>query len=177
MSTRWTVTFDFAQPAALAAFWRLALGYAEGSPPTGFASWPECSAHMGVPPGESGDGAYIEDPDGIGPAISFLRVPEPKLAKNRVHLDVQAGGGREQSWQIWWPLVTEAVDRLTAADATVIREEMQDGTLEPCGDGRPGGKRVPACSNTARGSDPSPDAMSWGLRPGLASRHWTEEEP
>jgi hypothetical protein len=29
-----------------------------------------------------------------GPGISFLKVPEPKTAKNRVHLDVQAGGGR-----------------------------------------------------------------------------------
>ena len=27
-------------------------------------------------------------------------------------------------------LVTEAVERLTAAGATVIREEMQDGTLD-----------------------------------------------
>jgi Glyoxalase-like domain len=105
MSTRWTVTFDCAQPTALAAFWRLALGYAEGSPPAGFASWPEWFAHMGVPPEEWDDGAYIEDPDGIGPAISFLKVPEPKVAKNRVHLDVQAGGGREQPWQIRWPLV------------------------------------------------------------------------
>jgi Glyoxalase-like domain len=128
MSTRWTVTFDCAQPTALAAFWRLALGYAEGSPPAGFASWPEWFAHMGVPPEEWDDRAYIEDPDGIGPAISFLKVPEPKVAKNRVHLDVQAGGGREQPWQIRWPLVREAVERLTAAGATVIREEMQDGT-------------------------------------------------
>lgn len=78
MSTRWTVTFDCAQPAALAAFWRLALGYAEGSPPAGFASWPEWFAHMGVRPQEWDDGAYIEDPDGIAPAISFLKVPEPK---------------------------------------------------------------------------------------------------
>lgn len=83
---------------------------------------------MGVPPEEWDDGAYIEDPAGIGPAISFLKVPEPKVAKNRVHLDVQAGGDREQPWQIRWPLVREAVERLTAAGATVIREEMQDGT-------------------------------------------------
>ena len=50
------------------------------------------------------------------------------MAKNRVHLDAQAGGGREQPWQVRWPLVTEAVERLTVAGATVIREEMQDGT-------------------------------------------------
>jgi len=104
MSTRWTVTLDRAQPTALAAFWRLAPGYAEGSPPAGFASWPEWFAHMGVPPEQWHDGAYIQDPDATGPAISFLTVPEPKVAKNRVHLDVQAGGGRERPRQIRWPL-------------------------------------------------------------------------
>jgi hypothetical protein len=35
-----------------------------------------------------------------GPGISFLKVPEPKVAKNRVHLDVQAGGGRSEPWEI-----------------------------------------------------------------------------
>jgi hypothetical protein len=128
MSTKWTVTFDCADPAALAAFWRLALGYVEGSPPGGFASWPEYLAHMGVPPQEWDDGAYIEDPDGVGPGISFLKVPGAKVAKNRVHLDVQAGGGRSEPWQARWPRVRAAVERLTAAGATVIREDMQDGT-------------------------------------------------
>ena len=41
MSTRWSVTFDCADPAALAAFWCLALGYVQASPPEGFASWPD----------------------------------------------------------------------------------------------------------------------------------------
>ena len=35
MSTAWTITFDCADPAALAAFWRQALGYVEGAPPAG----------------------------------------------------------------------------------------------------------------------------------------------
>lgn len=58
----------------------------------GFASWAEWLTHVGVPPEERDGGAYIEDPDGLGPGISFLKAPEPKVAKNRVHLDVQAGG-------------------------------------------------------------------------------------
>ncbi len=128
MSTRWTVTPGCAQPTAPAAYWRLAPGYAQGSPPAGLASWPEWLAHTGVPPEERDDGACIEDPDGTGPAISFLKVPEPKAAKNRVHPDVQAGGGRGQPWRVRRPLVTEAVERLTAAGAAVIREELQDGT-------------------------------------------------
>ena len=50
------------------------------------------------------------------------------MAKNRVHLDVQAGGGRSEPWEIRWPRVAEAVERLTAAGATVIREDIQAGT-------------------------------------------------
>jgi hypothetical protein len=56
------------------------------------------------------------------------RSPEPKIAKDRVHLDVQAGGGRSQPWEVRWPLVTEVVQRLAAAGATVVREDLQDGT-------------------------------------------------
>jgi hypothetical protein len=127
MSTKWTVTFDCADPAALAAFWRQALGYVDGSPPAGFASWPEYLERVGVPEEEWDDGAFIEDPQALGPSISFLKVPESKAAKNRVHLDIQAGGGRGEPWAVRWPRVTEAVERLSAAGATVIREVMQDG--------------------------------------------------
>ncbi len=127
MSTRWTVTIDCARPATLAAFWRLALGYVEALPPEGFASWAEWLADAGVPPEEWNDVAYIEDPSGVLPSISFLKVPEPKADKNRVHLDVQAGGGRGEPWQVRWPRVTEAVRRLTAAGATLIREDVQNG--------------------------------------------------
>ena len=127
MSTRWSVTFDCADPAALAAFWCLALGYVQASPPEGFASWPDWFERYGVPPEEWDDGAYIEDPGGVLPGISFLKVPEPKAAKNRVHFDVQAGGGRGVPWEVRWPRVTQAVGRLTAAGATVIRGDEQDG--------------------------------------------------
>jgi len=125
---RWSLTFDCADPAALAGFWRLALGYVDGPPPEGFTSWPEYLAAVGVPAQERDDGAFITDPEGIGPPISFLKVPEPKSAKNRVHLDVQAGGGRGESWAVRWPRVTAAVERLTAAGAMVIAEVAQDGT-------------------------------------------------
>jgi hypothetical protein len=59
MSTAWTITFDCADPAALAAFWRLALGYVEGAPPAGSETWEEWLASVGVPPEEWDDGAYI----------------------------------------------------------------------------------------------------------------------
>jgi len=127
MSTAWTITFDCADPAALAAFWRQALGYVDGAPPAGSATWEEWLASVGVPPEEWGDDAYIEDPAGLRPGISFLKVPEPKTAKNRVHLDVQAGGGRGEPQEVRWARVLEAVARLAGAGATVVREDLQDG--------------------------------------------------
>ena len=124
----WTLTIDCARPAVVAAFWCEALGYRAASPPEGFASWTEWFERHGVPEEEWGDAAYIEDPDGTLPRISFLRVPEGKLTKNRVHLDVQAGGGRQVPWEVRWPRVTAAVERLTAAGGTVLHRVPSDGT-------------------------------------------------
>jgi Glyoxalase-like domain len=44
-----------------------------------------------------------------------------------VHLDVQVGGGRGQPWVDRWPRVTEAVNRLVVAGASVIHEDVWDG--------------------------------------------------
>jgi len=127
MATRWSMTIDCAQPAKLARFWALALGYVERPAPAGFASWEEWFAHHEVPEDEWDEAAYLCDPDGAGPNLSFLQVPEPKVVKNRLHLDVQIGGGRETPWERRWPRVVEAVERLTAAGATVIREDALQG--------------------------------------------------
>jgi hypothetical protein len=35
----------------------------------------------------------LVDPDGAGPRMFFQTVPEPKSAKNRVHLDIHVGVG------------------------------------------------------------------------------------
>lgn len=127
MPTRWSLTIDCAHPARLAQFWALALGYAPKPPPEGFGSWEEWLAHFGVPEEEWDDGAYLADPDGLGPALSFLKVPEAKAGKNRLHLDVQAGGGRDVPWEVRWPRVREALARLTAAGATVLGEYEAQG--------------------------------------------------
>ena len=49
-----------------------------------------------VPEDEWDDGAYVTDPDGVRPGISFLKVPESKVVKNRIHIDVNVGGGRQE---------------------------------------------------------------------------------
>jgi hypothetical protein len=121
------MTMDCAEPRAQARFWAVALGYIERPPPAGFASWDAWSAHHGVPEAEWDDGAYLSDPEGVLPNLSFLKVPEGKVAKNRLHLDIQAGGGREVPWDTRWERVVEAVARLTAAGATVQYEGRVDG--------------------------------------------------
>ena len=127
MTVEWTLTIDCAQPARLAEFWSVALGYVESPPPEGFGTWEEWFTRMGVPEDERDDGASLSDPEGVGPRISFLKVPEPKTVKNRVHLDIQAGGGRAQPWEQRWARVSETVERLTAAGASVTDEVVQDG--------------------------------------------------
>ena len=89
------ITFDCADPAALAAFWAEALGYQVQDPPKGFESWEQALEAFGVPPENRNDASAVVDPDGSGPRLFFQRVPEGKQAKNRVHLDVRAAPGLE----------------------------------------------------------------------------------
>jgi hypothetical protein len=123
MQVTWGLTIDCERPGALAEFWALALGYEPMPVPAGWASWGEWLIHHGVPEEEWDDGAYLSDPDGVGPTISLLKVPEEKVAKNRLHIDVKAGGGRDTPWEQRWPRVLAAVERLTAAGATVVRQD------------------------------------------------------
>ena len=89
------VTFDCADPAALAGFWAEVLGYRLDDPPAGFATWDEALDAWGVPADRRNDASALHDPTGAGPRLFFQRVPEGKTAKNRVHLDVRAAPGLE----------------------------------------------------------------------------------
>ena len=60
---------------------------AEGEDP--LAAWDAFLERMGVPEEERNSASALEDPDGDGPRIYFQRVPEDKVVKNRVHLDVR----------------------------------------------------------------------------------------
>lgn len=84
------MTFDCADPAALATFWAEVLGYQVQAPPPGFDTWDAALESMGVPREHRNDASALVDPEGSGPRIFFQRVPEGKDAKNRVHLDVRA---------------------------------------------------------------------------------------
>ena len=89
------VTFDCADPGALAAFWAQALGGVIPPPPGGFSTWDDFLEARGVPPERRNDASAVEDPEGRTPRIFFQRVPEGKVVKNRVHLDVRAAPGLE----------------------------------------------------------------------------------
>jgi hypothetical protein len=128
MATKWNLTFDCAHPATLAEFWKVALGYVDAAPPEGFESWQDWLRHFEVPEDEWDDGAYLTDPDGERPGLSFLKVPESKVVKNRVHIDVNVGGGRHEPQDVRWSRVTAAVIRLTDAGATVMGVDPPDGT-------------------------------------------------
>lgn len=81
---------------------------------------------MGVPeeelPPEGEDTPEsIIDPAGQGPRVWFQPVPEPKITKNRLHLDLKVGGGRDVPLPTRTQRVTATVQRLTKAGATVLR--------------------------------------------------------
>ncbi|MFG2050007.1 VOC family protein [Micromonospora sp. NPDC048935] len=110
------ITFDCADPAALATFWAEALRYQVQAPPGDFESWDQALEAMGVPPERRNDASAVVDPDGSGPRVFFQKVPEPKKVKNRVHLDVRAAPGLEGAPRMA-ALEAEA-DRLVSHGAT-----------------------------------------------------------
>ena len=130
MATTIQVTIDCADPGRLARFWADALGYGLEEPPDGFASWQEYWVSRGLPPEEVEDGYdSIVDPDGIRPRIWFRPVPEPKVVKNRVHLDLGVSGGRRVPLATRRQRVDAEAERLAAAGATrlrVLSEEAVD---------------------------------------------------
>lgn len=93
MSKEVQVTFDCADPAALAAFWAEVLGYQVQPPPEGFDSWEAALEAFGVPRDQWNSRSAIVPVDDDRPRVFFQRVPEGKTVKNRVHLDVRAAPG------------------------------------------------------------------------------------
>ncbi|GAA1352239.1 VOC family protein [Streptomyces beijiangensis] len=85
------ITFDCAEPERVARFWCEVLGYVAPEPPEGFATWDDYNSSL--PPERQGEWFACHDPSGAGPRLFFQRVPEGKVVKNRVHLDVRAGAG------------------------------------------------------------------------------------
>jgi hypothetical protein len=88
-----SVTFDCADAVRVATFWAAALG-------------------SDVDEDSTPDKAFVEPAGWGGPTLWFQRVPEAKSAKNRLHFDLRAPGGR----------VADEVARLSDLGATVVRD-------------------------------------------------------
>ncbi len=119
------VVFDSADPAALGAFWADALGYIVQPPPEGYDSWDDWAVDMEIPRENWNDARALVDPDGAGPRLFIQKVPEPKTAKNRVHLDISVSGGRGTPLEERRAAIDAEVERLVAAGATKIEPFSQ----------------------------------------------------
>jgi Glyoxalase-like domain len=130
MATGIQVTIDCADPARLVRFWAEALGYVQEPPPAGFDTWAGYWVSIGVPEeevaGHEGSDSIV-DPDGRGPRIWFQAVPEPKVVKNRVHLDLDVAGGRLVPVEVRRERIEAEVERLIAAGASRLRVLTLDG--------------------------------------------------
>ena len=83
------------------------------------ALWDDFLARVGVPESEWNSRSAIEDPEGAGPRVFFQRVPEDKVAKNRVHLDVRAAPGLTGDERM--AALEPEHDRLVALGASLLR--------------------------------------------------------
>lgn len=120
MARNWQVAIDCTDPDGLAAFWIEVLQYRLADPPDGFASWPDYSASVAAEPGERW--SRIVDPEGRGPSLLFHRVPERKVSKNRVHIDIRVRPPGASD-EIARPLVEAETRRLVALGATHVRTD------------------------------------------------------
>ena len=127
MATSVQIVFDCASPDKLATFWAEALHYKKQDPPPGFASWPEFLKAQGIPEGEWDSASAVVDPKGVGPRIFFQRVPEGKIVKNRVHLDLNVGGPRSAPPDERRRLVDAEVARLVQLGARQSRTVEERG--------------------------------------------------
>jgi catechol 2,3-dioxygenase-like lactoylglutathione lyase family enzyme len=107
------ITFDCANPRELSYFWSDVLGYPR-------ADWPpEMKADLlagGLTEADLELKSVAQDPTGVGQRLYFQKVPEGKVVKNRVHLDINSTPGRRAT-----PEEIEAEkDRIVALGATVV---------------------------------------------------------
>lgn len=131
MAREFQVTFDCADPGALAGFWAEALGYELDAPPPGFDTWDAALEAFGVPAERRNDASAIHDPDGAGPRVYFQRVPEGKSAKNRVHLDLRAAPGLTGEERM--AALEAECERLVALGAHRLRRYEPEPPLNPHG--------------------------------------------
>jgi hypothetical protein len=121
------VTFDCREPERLARFWCEVLGYVLPPPEGPGTGEPDSGAPA---PEQQAESSACLDPTGVGPRLFFQRVPEGKVVKNRVHLDVRVGTGLVGEERLA-ALETEGA-RLAALGAARVRLLVADEENESC---------------------------------------------
>jgi hypothetical protein len=94
-----SLSFDTAEPMRVATFWAAALGF-------------------GLDPESDQQGAWISDPSGRTRGIYFQPVPEPKVAKNRLHIDLRPATS-----------MAAEVDRLVELGAAIVGRVDEGGSF------------------------------------------------
>ncbi|MEP7019063.1 MAG: VOC family protein [Pseudonocardiales bacterium] len=125
MSVSFQISFDAADPERLGTFWAEVLGYVMQDPPAGFASWDAFLDSIGYPADERDHAYALVDPEKVKPRLFFQKVPEGKTAKNRVHIDVNAGAGVAPDEKR--SVVRARADEIVALGATELREHDEHG--------------------------------------------------
>ncbi|MEY2450706.1 MAG: hypothetical protein QOD92_280 [Acidimicrobiaceae bacterium] len=123
MVTKVQVTFDAADPHALASWWAELLGYevedhndvVAGLLEQGIVSEAEVTRINGRL--FFADAAAAADPEGNAPRFYFQRVPETKAGKNRLHLDIPVPPEN----------LEPEVARVTATGATLVEYRSHPG--------------------------------------------------
>ena len=125
MSVAFGITFDCAHAGNLAEFWAAALGYEVQPPPPGFDTWKAwCEANeVEYDPGHM---AAINDPEKKGARLLFIRVPEAKTAKNRMHIDIHVSAGPPAAPEERVPAIEAKTAELEALGAKRVGEIKQE---------------------------------------------------
>lgn len=128
MPVRFQIVIDVHNPSLEAKFWSEALGYIFEPPPTGFSTWSDYYARIGVHENDRFEGQdSIVAPDGAGPRIWFHIVPEVKTCKNRLHFDLGVSGGFGVPMTIRKQRVEEEATRLVRIGGVRLETLEQEG--------------------------------------------------
>ncbi|GCE00997.1 VOC family protein [Embleya hyalina] len=121
MASNISLTLDCTDAKLLGDFWKTALGYVDEPPPAPFETREEWHASFNLPADDSVDDvAWLCDPEGVGPRLSILKVPEPKTVKNRLHIDLRVPGHGDADER--WARIEAEAERLVKAGAAILEE-------------------------------------------------------
>jgi hypothetical protein len=118
-ATPFQITVDCVDADVMCRFWSTALGYVEEPPPAGYLSWEDFLRANDITMPPHGSIGAIVDPGGTGPRVLFIRVPERKTVKNRLHLDLRAGRTEDAK--------EAKIVELAEAGATEVRRVEENG--------------------------------------------------